>query len=303
MALEIVFKKLEVVPLSKLPAKVLVRWEINAAGADLADYDFIVESAEAPDNIPGFQHIDIYKNPLPTTEHAVTANFEIISKPINGLDQLFFVDYRPNLINLTKAYNYRVKCTRKSTQEVFYSAMIAIDGELDLIGIYIAEETNFDLEDNATPSLLYNRKRAGVRCTKCFDAIQKKRLLSGCTTCFDTGWVGGFYDPIDLFVDFAPNPKNVQIAQFGEVQDNQSRLRMSNFPGVFPGDIIRELLSSRMWRVERVDLTERMRSTNLQWPVVTEIKPGDVEYKIPVDEQLLLAKVGELQKRKRKREF
>lgn len=304
MAITATFKLAEAVALSKTPAKVLIRWEMTGPSLDMADLEFYVESGESQQNKPGFQHVDIYQEPMSSaTEHTETANLTTISKAIDGLDNQWYLDMSPELANLSKSIVYRVRCRKKSTQEEIYSEMFDFDGTLDLTGLYVVDETNFLLEDvTGTPCLVYNRRRGGLLCD-CFDKIQKKRTRSGCTTCFDTNWVGGFYDPIDSYVDFTPNPKNATINPWGETQDNESQALMSNFPQVNYGDVIRELRENRMWRVERVNVTEKRRSNLLQFPVVSEIKPGDVEYKIPVDEQFLLKKVREFEATKKKREF
>jgi hypothetical protein len=105
-------------------------------------------------------------------------------------------------------------------------------------------------------------------------------------------------------VDLTPNPKNALITQWGEAQENMTRFLLANFPIISPGDVIRELRPNRMWRVgQRVNLTEKRRVTMLQFPEVSEIKPGDIEYKIPVDEQFLLAKIEEFETTKKRREF
>lgn len=300
------FTSVEATALAKTPAKVLVRWKMSQSGAALADYEFFVERAGAQDNIPGFQHVSIYQKPaLPATEHAATQNFETVSQAIDGLDDHWYLDFAPELRNLSKAIQYRVRCRKKSTQEEIVSSMFDFEGSLDLVGLYIADEINFELEDaTGTPCLIYNRRRGGVPCTKCFDPIQKKRLVSNCAVCYGTNWVGGFYDPIDAYVDFSPNPKNAQITGWGEVQTNETRAMLSSFPLVYPGDIIRELRNNHLWRIgNMVQTTEKRRVTLLQFPSVTEIKPGDIEYAIPTDERLTIKKISEFEKTKKRREF
>jgi len=301
---DVSFKLFQALPLSRFPAKVLVTWQMNKGGADLADYEFYVERGEATENIPGFQHVDIYQNPLPATEHSPTVNFVAISKAISGLDNLQYLDYSTLLESLARNFWYRIRCRKISTQEDILSSMFSYEGVLDPVGIYVTDEINFQLEDvSGVPSLVYNRRRGGVPCGKCFDPIQKKRLISQCTNCYGTNWEKGFYDPIDCYVGYDPNPKNALITQWGEVQENQSRLLMSNFPVLQPGDIIREIRTNRLWRVVRVDLTEKRRTLLLQFPVVMEIKPGDVEYHIVQDERLAVDKMEELSKTKKLREF
>jgi hypothetical protein len=300
------FKQIQVTALSRHPAKVLVRWQTDLQGADLADYEFYVLRGEGAENDQGFQHKTIYQTPLlPDTQHTATNNYRTISPIIDGLADQFYLDYSPELLNLSKPLAYRVVARRKSTQEELKSFASGLGGGLDLVGLYISDEINFELEDvTGVPCLVYNRRRGGIQCTKCFDPIQKKRLISNCSVCYGTNWVGGFYDPIDAWIDFNPNPKNALIAQWGEVQQNDTRAMLASFPIVFPGDVIRELRPNKLWRVgQQVHLSEKRRVTLIQLPEVTEIKPGDIEYKIPADEQFLLSKLQELEDTKKKREF
>lgn len=297
------FKSFEAVALSKSDPKILIRWEMALPAEELADFEFYIERSEGQDNIGGFQNVDIHGRPLPRSASSKTNNMQFISLPIPGLEQLWYMDYSQGLKNLSPRVFYRIRARRISTQEEVMTPMFNLEGNLDLVGLYIVDEENFRLRDAAgEPCLIYNRRRSGVLCS-CFDKIQSKRTTSSCTKCFNTNWVGGFYDPIDLYVDFTPNPTNAQITQWGETQTNETRVQISNFPIASPGDIIRELRSSRMWRVTNVGRAEKRRALMLQFPNVTEIKPGDVEYKIPVDEQLVLEKIEEFEKTKRRREF
>lgn len=303
MAETLSFKFVQAAALSKQPAKVIIRWGMNLSGAALANYQFFIERGEFSDNQPGFQNIDIYQQPLPPEPSTTTNNMQTISRAVDGLDNQWYLDFSPELLNLSKPLVYRVRCRNKATQEEFRSDTVNFTGADDLIAIYIIDEINFELSDaTGTPCLTYNRKRTGVPC-KCFDPVQKKRSVSGCLSCYDTNWVGGFYDPVDSFIDFTPNPKTVAITQWGEVQENETRALLTNFPNIYPGDVIREILGNRMWRVVKVPISEKRRTLVLQLPVLTEIKPGDVEYKIPVDEQFLLAKLKEFEYIKKRREF
>jgi hypothetical protein len=174
---------------------------------------------------------------------------------------------------------------------------------MDLVGIYIAEETDFELSDaTGTPCFVHKKRRSGVLC-ECFDRVQKKRTTANCGVCYNTNWVGGYHDPIDCYIDFAPNPKNIQITQWGETQTNETRLKMSNFPSVGPGDLIRELRTNRLWRATNVGVTEKRRVQLIQFPAVVELKPSDVEYKMPVNETLMLQLIQEFEQLKRRREF
>src|ERR1019366_4523037 len=107
MATTAAFKLVQATALSKTPAKVLVRWQTNITGADLADYEFYVERGEARENVAGFQHVDIRQQALPYSKHAATNNFRTISQAIDGLSDPWHLDFTPELRNLTASLNYR----------------------------------------------------------------------------------------------------------------------------------------------------------------------------------------------------
>jgi hypothetical protein len=299
------FLKYQAIPLSKTPAKVLVRWEVALEGSALADVEFYIDRAIGQDARPGFQHVDIHGKPMEDKNQFLDSkNLVQQALPISGLENHWYLDFSPELANLTLPLYYRIRARQVSTQEEWSTPMFGFSGELDLVGLYVVDEHNFLLEDvTGTPCFVYNRRRGGKPCSKCFDPVQKKRLISNCKLCYGTNWEGGFYRPIDTYVDFNPNPKNVQVAQWGETQQNETNILMSNFPQVSPGDVIHEIREGRVWRVVQVNETEKRRVPMLQFARVSEVKPSDPEYSLPFDERFAIAKVQELEATKKKREF
>lgn len=301
------FKTVQAIPLSRTPAKVLIRWETDVrVTADLQDYEFLVlRQTNGQDQDPNFQDKDIDGNiKTPTPEFMPAANLQPISVWIDGLDWPWYLDFSETLKNLTHQSIYRIKCRNKKTQDEVISDQFTWEGQIDLVGLYIIAEHDFLLKDvTGVPTLVYQRRRGGVQCTRCFDPIQKKRTSSHCTVCYGTNWVGGFFNPIDCYIDFNPNPKVANISHWGEINDNETQALMSNFPSVVPGDIIRELRDNRFWRITAVTITEKRRCQMLQFLRLSEIKAGDVEYSIASDERFVIRKVSELEAIKKKTEF
>lgn len=303
----ITLNKAEAIPLGKHPAKVVIRWDATVvSGETLADYEFLVErQTNGQESKPGFQNVDIDGNPVTPEIASVTSSpFMAISTWIPGLESPWFIDYSDELRNLTKGTYYRVRARNIRTQEEIRTFPFSWDGEIDLVGLYVVDEHNFLLSDVVgVPSLVFQRRRGGIPCTNCFDKIQRKRLTSSCSVCYGTNWVGGFFSPIDLYIDFSPNPKNASIEQFGEVQQNETSAMMSNFPIVAPGDVIMEVRERRMWRVVLVNETEKRRCPMIQFLRISEIKPGDIEYSLKTDERFISKKVTEFEVLKQKVEF
>jgi hypothetical protein len=305
MSFPLSFQKFEAIPLARDPSKVLIQWELKPTKISLADYEFYIDRGDSPSQIPAFQHVTIDGQPWNTPSPTTTSdNDRQIAGPISALDFYQYLDRSTLLRNFHKLYYYRIRIRKISTQEELGTPAFSWQGDLDLVGLYVVDEHNFLLEDTVgTPCLVYPRKRNGVTCSKCFDPIQKKRTNSYCLTCFGTNWEGGFYQPLDSFIDFNPSPDNTVIQQWGETQTNETNILMSNYPLVVNGDVIRELRENRMWRVAKTQHTEKRRTPMLQFVRVIEINPGDVEYKIPIDEEFMKAKIAQFEEMRKLREF
>lgn len=299
------FQKFESLPLSKDPAQILVRWDLSPNRISLSDFEFYIDRGDAPDQIPQFQHVTIDGKPwVPEAPSTDSINQFQIAGPINGLDFFEYRDFSPDLRNLYKNVYYRIRCRRISTQEEITTPPFSWTGELDLVGLYIVDENNFLLEDTTgSPSLVHIRKRGGELCTNCFDKVQQKRLKSNCNICFGTNWVGGFHKEIDCYIDYSPSPNVTQIQDWGETQPNETNVFLTNYPQLSNGDVIRELRQQKMWRVTRTPVTEKRRITLLQFARVVEINPGDIEYKIPYNEDLALDILKKFDEMRMRREF
>lgn len=305
MSFPLSFRRAEAITLAKTPAQILIKWELNATKLSLADFEFYIDRSDAPDQDAGFQHKTIDGRPLlPAIPTTGSTNLTQIAGPISGLDFYEYRDHSPVLRNLYQQIYYRVRCRRISTQEELCSQQFTWDSALDLVGLYIAEEYNWLLEDTTgVPSFVHIRKRGGAACTNCFDPVQKKRTSSSCNVCYGTNWTGGFYNPIDLYIDFNPSPNPVQIAEWGETQPNESNVSLSNYPQLSSGDVIRELSRNRLWRVTRVTETEKRRIPMLQMARVAEVNPSDIEYKLPYDQELVGAILRKFNEIRALREF
>lgn len=301
------FKLIEVIPLARDPAKVLIKWSLADTTLLLSDFEFYIDRGDTADQIPAFQHVTIDGRPWVSSHHSASTdsvNMQQVGGPINGLDFFEFTDFSPFLRNLYKAYYYRVRIRRISTQEELGSAPVTWHGDMDLEGLYVIDEHNFMLEDTTgVPGLIYKRRRSGVLCTQCFDPIQKKRLASHCQTCYGTNWEGGFHKPIDAFVDFSPHPNQAIIQQWGESQPTETDVLMANYPLMYNGDMVLEIRKNKFWRVIKTRPTEKLRAPMLQFVRLAEINPGDVEYKFPLDEEFVERKVREFEEYKKRREF
>lgn len=101
------------------------------------------------------------------------------------------------------------------------------------------------------------RRTWGTHCNVCWDDSLQRSTDSNCTTCFGTGWINGYYDPITVRGMKNPSPKLNQINMFGEWKPSDSLLYMLGYPPLKPRDIIIDD-NKHLWTVVQVRTIERV---------------------------------------------
>jgi len=203
-------------------------------------------------------------------------------------DKYRFVDNRVNLLNRYRQIYYQVRSTEKAdTDNVVSSDAFTFHAEPDLIAKEIQRLERLVWEEFAgRRCFIWPVRTFGQRCGNCFDGPDKgkghtnQRRRSHCITCYDTGFVRGYMDPIEVFMQIDPSTKTVQALPIAERQQSDTSARLPNFPLVKPRDIIVEA-ENRRWRVVRVTPTERLRSVVHQELTLHEIAKGDIEFQLP----------------------
>ena len=266
-------------------SRVLVRWELEPTGQNLSKLKFYVDRAESPSVF----------NQLNTDGLSAYGLYE-------------YVDQTGNLVDLNKIYYYRVRAVEMSPEGVplqtFTSAITTWDGDLDYVGLYINEEHYFKFRwVTGVPAMVYKKKHDGVYCPECWDKILKRTTKSNCHTCYGTGKLGGFYDPIEVWMEFEPDPKAEQVADWGLKQTSQTDILAVAYPLLTPDDLIVELKPNRFWKIENVRYPEKNRTITLQMARLNAVYPSDIEYKIEVPEDRRRDLVSQLESREKEREF
>jgi len=132
------------------------------------------------------------------------------------------------------------------------------------------------------PCLIYNIKTWGQYCTNCFDHVKKRKRISNCPICYNTGFVNGYLGPIGAFVNFNPSQKMIRQAGF-EMQPDNIAAWMGNYPPMNPKDIILES-GVRRWRVVQQSETEMKRVPIHQMLQLIKINHSDIEYELKYKE-------------------
>lgn len=127
---------------------------------------------------------------------------------------------------------------------------------------------------------LFPVRTFGQRC-ECWDRVLQKRIKTGCKSCFDTGFLRGYMNPIECFVQIEPNPQGKQVMNTGSTEQNNTNAECGFFPYFKPDDILIEGENKR-WKVISTMATENVRAP-INWNLVLhEIPPRDIEYSLPL---------------------
>lgn len=235
-----------------------VTWEIAETTADVLDYTFQVlrsESAAGP--------------------------FEPTSVPVE--DQYSFIDNLVKASNVYRQYHYIIRVAEKATGKFTDTQPVAKGPEPTLVASELRSHLQLLMHEFiGRRCWLLPARTFGQRCGDCWNPRLRKRRLSGCRTCFDTGFVRGYHRPVEIWISIDPHSANNQPTNLGRIQQQDTTARMPHFPPVKPDDVIVEPENLR-WRVLAKSTTQEQRAVVTQELQLHRIPETDVEYTIPID--------------------
>lgn len=197
-------------------------------------------------------------------------------------DQYMMRDIQVSLIHKWREYYYKIRVVHVPSGETKeFGPAASLSPEPDLIAAeIIRQEDVLFREFIGRKCWLFPKRTFGPLCT-CYDTTLQRRTRSGHALCYDTGFLGGFLNPIEVYVQIDPHGKSTQSTSLGELQQNDTVGRMISFPPVSPKDILVEA-ENRRWRVLAVTPTQRLRANVRQELRLHEIPKSDIEYDLPV---------------------
>lgn len=207
--------------------------------------------------------------------------YEVAAGPLR--DQYMIRDVQVSLLHKWREYYYKIRVVHvPSGKQEEFGPSASLTPPPDLIAAeIIRQEDVLFREFIGRKAWLFPRRTFGPVCS-CFDMTLGRRTRSGHAACFDTGFLGGFMSPIEVYVQIDPHGKNFNANSIGELQQNDTAGRMISFPPVSPRDILVEA-ENRRWRVLGVTPTQRLRATVRQELRLHEIPKGDIEYDLPIN--------------------
>lgn len=234
-----------------------IRWELEDTKEDVLDYTFQVLRSEGS-----------------------AGPWDPISPLME--DRYFFIDNLINTTNRWRSYNYLLRVTHKTSGAVLNVGPVAHEAEPDLIGQEVRRHINLLMREFVGRRCWILQRRTFGQVCRCFDPILKLKKSSGCRTCWDTGWVRGYYAPIEAFVQIDPSGNEDQATNLGKLQPDNTTARLGYFPALKPEDLIIEPENIR-WKVTKVNSTQRLRAPLHQEIQLHAIPRSDVEFSIDLD--------------------
>lgn len=233
-------------------------WETGSSDVDTLDYTMQVfrsESGEGP--------------------------FEPISGEFE--DRYIFVDSRVPVSYVFRQHWYLVRVKHKASGDTKDFGPVCQSADPDLVASYIrkAEQTLFT-QFVGRQCWLFPRRTFGARCRSCWDPVLSQKKRATCLDCFDTSYLRGYLNPIEVWVQIDPVSKAVQVQPMQKAQEQVTTARMTFYPTVKPDDLLVEAENKR-WRVVTVTMSERLRAPVKQELVIRQVMPTDIEYKLPIN--------------------
>jgi hypothetical protein len=192
------------------------------------------------------------------------------------------MDCTAALINFWRHYFYRVIATGPDAEHVVsevktYETSPTVPEE-EIIS------RNLLLHESYTgvPCFAFIERTAEAPPCHCVDPTTYRTRVSDCLTCLGTGKQRPYFQPIQVFVDWNPPAKMVQIAQFGEMQPGQVDVWWGAFPLLKPRDVFLEVVSGELYRIVMLHPVRPQRTTIQQVARLEQINRSDVEYRSPL---------------------
>lgn len=135
---------------------------------------------------------------------------------------------------------------------------------------------------SGVPWAVLARRHWGPRCTACFDKLTKTVTNTKCTTCYGTGFTGGFFDPVLIYARKGTTNVQVSTAAQGKVEVNQIDFTVLDYPRLSVDDVLVELHQDRRYVVRHVSRTELRGVPVHQKLVLSELSRDSIEYRVPV---------------------
>ena len=175
-------------------------------------------------------------------------------------------------------------CENKATSEPH-----AIENGLPIIAAGVRRRLRYDeniifRRHNGVRLAVLKKRLWGQRCPECYDAVTRSITKENCLTCYATGFVGGYWEPVVLYGRInTPFNVNASTSERGKDEAATQLITLLDIPLLQDNDLIVELDSNQRHLVRKQTTTELRRKAVHQQVTTSIIERGAIEYEIPVD--------------------
>lgn len=195
---------------------------------------------------------------------------------------LAWVD-RVNLLAKQKPMYYQVRASIATRPVVSNTAAITNAPNEDVLRLQKRERFQLAKYDGV-PAFLYTRRRTGRPCSRCVGAKEMGDLGVDCMTCFGTGFEGGYYPPLPIYVahqDLKTEGSNIQQNYVKE--SSNTNLWTSNWTIISPEDVLVEMAPPNLiWRITGMQKSQRRQAVSRQLMTANEADKGHAIYHLPI---------------------
>lgn len=196
----------------------------------------------------------------------------------------------PNLLTLNQRLFYRVSCTTPSgnvLRDIQELDVTSHQTPADLKVAQLRRKARLDFARAqrypGTPILLLKRRWWGETCMRCRDPRTKALMRTDCTSCWSTGFLGGYWNPVEVRGRRSVANVASQITPEGKSDSAEAKFWLPESPQVERDDVLILLEEGRRYRIDQQVQTEMQLQGVHQVVNALAIASDHLLYRMPYD--------------------
>lgn len=212
------------------------------------------------------------------------SDYDVVASGISANDYSYIDTGVSQLLDLGRPWFYKLEIINNNTAESTFQPTAPAylkDGVPDRVFREIVRRKAIVLNNprySGRNFKVFKRRTWGIHCSTCWDQSLQRSTDSDCPTCYGTGWINGYYNPVTFRGMKNTSPKLSQINMFGEWKPSDSLLYMLGNPPLKTRDIISDD-DNHLWTIVQVRGVERLGHIVEQNAQIALISQDDFLYK------------------------
>ncbi|KKL73684.1 hypothetical protein LCGC14_2072420 [marine sediment metagenome] len=204
--------------------------------------------------------VNVFRSESSSTD---IADYDLVASGINANEYTYVDGGVSQLLDLGRPWFYKLEIINNYTADTTYQPTDPAylkDGVPDRVFREIVRRKAIVLNNTRYSGRnfkVFKRRSWGIHCSTCWDLSLQRSTDSKCPTCYGTGWINGYYNPVTIRGMKNTSPKLNQINMFGEWKPSDSLLFMLGNPPLKVRDIISDD-NNHLWTVVQVRGVERL---------------------------------------------